>query len=98
MGFGDGDWFVAFQLAIAELLAWHTRRDPYATLPGFVIGYIVGDLMSSGIGPDAALRCGVCVGTFGVVLNAICRGFWLAGAVAILAMVNTWAIVWSLIL
>jgi hypothetical protein len=82
-----GDWFLAPQLAMFASLHWHTTRDLYATLPGFIIGYLLGVTFSSGIGPAAALDCGLVGGTFVAPINAICRGFWRAGVALLLGIV-----------
>jgi hypothetical protein len=79
-----GDWFIAPQLAMFALLLWQTRRDIYAALPGFVIGYLIGVTLSSGIGAAAAIDCGLYGGTIIAPINAVCRGFWRAGVAMLL--------------
>jgi hypothetical protein len=89
-----GEWLLAPQLAICGVLFWHTRHDPNATLPGFIIGFVIGVITSAG---TAAIGCGFFAGTVGVPMNAICRGFWRSGATALVAMVAYWVTVQILI-
>ena len=77
------DWFLAPFLAILAALLWHTRRDVYAILPGFSIGFVVAAMASCGTDSPAAIDCGFYGGAIGRPLNAICRGFWRGGAAAL---------------
>jgi hypothetical protein len=87
------DWPLAPGLAIVAALVWHTRYDAYAALPGFAIGFVVGVVTSAGVGQPAAFGCGLFVGALGVPLNAICRGFWRAGAAALTGILASWYVV-----
>ena len=92
------DWFLGPLLVILAALLWHTRNDLYAVLPGFGIGFFVGVLFSAGIGPAAALDCGLYGGAFGSPINAICRGFWRGGTAALLGILAYIATVQTILL
>ncbi len=90
--FGFRDWTLFVPVLISAALMCHTRRVPYATVPGFTIGFVLGMEMSFGTSPAAIGLCGLCIAVFAVPLNAICRGFWRSGAAALLALVAYWCI------
>ena len=76
------DWLLAPFLGVYAALVWHTQRDLYATQPGFVIGFLLGLLVSGGIGPAAEIGTGLLCGAILAPFNAICRGFRGAGVAA----------------
>jgi hypothetical protein len=90
------DWFLALPLAISSILFWSVRRDIYAAMPGFLIGFLLGVITSAGIGPLAALDCGMFAGAIGVPVNVMCRGHWrsaLAALAGILTYIGVGAVI-----
>ena len=92
------DWLLAPPLAILAALLWQTRHDPYAGIPGFSVGFVIGVVMSSGVGPAAAVDCGLYGGAMGAPLNALCRGFWLVGAAALVAILASFVTMQAIML
>jgi hypothetical protein len=85
---GLNDWLIAPFLSILAALFWHTRADPFATQPGFVIGFLAGAVLSGGIGPADEISTGLLCGTIVAPLNAIFRGFRRGGAAALLGILG----------
>jgi hypothetical protein len=80
-------------MAIFAALWWHTRRDIYAVLPGFGVGFFIGVVFSSGVGLAATIYCGLFLSSIGASLNALCRGFWRFGIAALIGILAYLAIV-----
>ena len=85
---GLNDWLLAPFLGVLAALIWHTRADPSATQPGFLIGFLAGAILSGGIGPADEIGTGLLFGTIVAPVNAIFRGFRRGGAAALLCIVG----------
>ena len=83
------DFFILPLLSVVVVITvYNTRQDLSATLPGFVIGFIIG-IISSAAGNDTAgaIGFGVAMGYMFIPFNVILRGYWRVGISALAAMI-----------
>jgi hypothetical protein len=84
---GRNNWALAPSLFIDGLVFWTTRGRRYSVLPGLIIGFIVGIVLNLAVTPADIMATGLWCATFGVLINAICIGYWRTGLFALIGVI-----------
>ena len=83
----DHRWVLAPAILVTGILIWHARKVAYAVLPGLVLGFAIGIVLSGAANPIDKLGTGLWAATLGCPINAICKGFVRSGLVALIASI-----------